>query len=77
MVDSFLRSIAKPLHCKFSSDEKQEVLTWRWLKQVKSYIDDNLNPAKVNVIDSIKNNFTQPLTMKEILHVLKISWDDH
>ena len=32
------------------------------LKKVKNYIDDNLNPAKVNVIDPTKDNFTQPLS---------------
>ena len=26
----------------------------------------NLNPAEVNVIDPTKDNFTQPLTVKEI-----------
>ena len=33
--------IAKPLDCKLSNNEKQEILTWRsaLLKQVKSYID--------------------------------------
>ena len=40
--------IAKPLDSKFSNDEKQEILTWRntLLRKVKSYIDNNLNPAK-------------------------------
>ena len=28
------------------------------LRRVKSYIDDNLYPAKVNVIDPTKDNFT-------------------
>ena len=52
--------IAKPLDSELSNDEKEEVLTWRntLLKQVKSYIDNNLNPAKANVIDPTKDNFT-------------------
>ena len=56
----------KPLDCKFSSDEKQEFLTWAntLLRQAKSYVDNNLNPAKVNVIDPTIDNFTQPLTIK-------------
>ena len=40
--------------------KKKKVLTWRnaLLKQVKSYIDINLTPAKLNVIDPTKDNFT-------------------
>ena len=37
------------------------------LRQVKSYIDNNTNPAKVNVIDPTKENITQQLSTKEIL----------
>ena len=38
---------AKPLNFKISNDENQEALTWRntLLKQVKSYADNNFNPA--------------------------------
>ena len=43
------------------------------LRQMKSYIDNNLNPMKVNVIDPSKDNFTQPLSVKEILDDLEIS----
>ena len=58
---------------------KRKVLTWRntLLKQVKSYVDNNLNPAKINVIDPTKDNFTQPLSSKEILDELEISSDDY
>ena len=71
--------IAKPLDSKFNNEEKQDILTWRnvLLIQVKSYIDNNLYPAKVNVIDSTKDNFTQPLSVKEILDELEISKDDY
>ena len=71
--------IAKPVDHKFSNNEKQKVLTWRntLLKQVKSYIDNNLNPSWVNVIDSIKGNITPPLSVKKIWHDLKISKDDY
>ena len=47
------------------------------LKKVRKYIDDNLNPAKVNVIDPTKDNFTQPLSIQEILDELEISKDDY
>ena len=52
--------IAKPVDSKFSNEEKQEILTWRntLLRQIKSYMDNNLYPAKVNVIDPTKDNFT-------------------
>ena len=35
-------------------------------KEVKSYIDNNLNPAKVNMIDPTEGSFTEPLSLKEI-----------
>ena len=71
--------IAKPLDSKFNKDEKQEVLAGRntLLRQVKNYIDDNLNLAKVNVIDPTKDNYTQPLCISEILDELEISKDDY
>ena len=47
------------------------------LRKVKNYIDDNLNPAKVNVVDPTKDNFTQPLSIQEILNELEISEDDY
>ena len=58
--------IAKPPDSKFSHDEKQITLTQRYrlLRQVKSYIDNNLYLAKVNVIDPTKDNFTQSLSIK-------------
>ena len=46
-------------------------------RRAKSYIDNNLNPAKVNVADSNKDKFAQPLIVKEILDELEISKDDY
>ena len=71
--------IAKPLDFELTNDEKQEDLAWRktLLKKVRKYIDDNLNPAKVNAIDTTKDNFTQPLSIQEILDELEISKDDY
>ena len=62
--------IAKLLDSKSIDDENQEVLTWRntLLRKVKSYIDNNFNPSKVdkvNMIDQTKDNFTQPLSVKK------------
>ena len=69
----------KPLDLKFSNNEKQDVLTRRnkLLRQVKSYIDNNLNPTKVIVIDPIKDSFTQPLSKTKIIDNLEISKDDY
>ena len=71
--------IAKPLDCKISSDEKKSILRWKntLLRQVKSYINNNLNPAKVNVIYPAKENFTQPLSIKKILDKLEICKDHY
>ena len=71
--------IAKPIDSKFCNEKKQEISTCRntLLSQVKSYIDNNLYPAKVNVIGPTKDNFTQPLSVKEILDELEISKDDY
>ena len=44
---------------------------------MKSYIDDNLYPVKVNVTDPTKDNFTQPLSISEFLEELEISKDDY
>ena len=47
--------IVKSIDSKFSNDEKQEILTRRdtFLRQIKSYIDNNLQPAKANLIDQL------------------------
>ena len=70
--------IAKPVDSELSKDKKQEILTCRnaGLRQVKNYIDDN--PAKVNVVDPTKDNFTKPLSIEKILNEkLEISKDDY
>ena len=71
--------IAKLLDFKFGNEEKQEILPWRntLLRQVKSYIDNYLNLARLNVIDPTTDNFTQLLSVKEILDDLEISKDDY
>ena len=47
------------------------------LRKVKNYIDDNSNPARVNVVDPTKDDFTQPLSIQQILDELEISNDDY
>ena len=43
----------------------------------KLCIDNNLNPAKVNVIHPTKDKFTQPLSVQEILDELEVSKVDY
>ena len=62
-------TIAKPLDSRFSNEEKQE--------KVKSYINNNFYPVKVNVIDLTKEKFSQPLRVKEFLDELEISKNDY
>ena len=47
------------------------------LTQVESYIDNNLYPAKLNVVDPTKDDFTQPLGIKEVLDKIKIPKGDY
>ena len=47
------------------------------LKKLKKYIDEELNPVKVNVIDPEKENYNPPLTIHEILLKLDISKEDY
>ena len=67
----------KLIGCKFCNNEKQQILTWRNTspRLAKSYIDNNLNPAKEFLIDATKDSFTQPLSTKETLDRLEISKD--
>ena len=44
---------------------------------MKKYIDEELNPAKVNVIDPEKEAYKPPLTIDEILLKLDISKEDY
>ena len=71
-------SIAKPLDSEFNDYEKQEVLIWSntFARQIISCTDNNVDLAKVNVIDPAKDNLTQPLSVKEILDELE-SKDDY
>ena len=69
------RQFLKPLEFKFSNDEKQEVLAGRntLVRQVQKYINNNLSPANVNVIDPKKVIFVQPPSFKKDLDELEIS----
>ena len=43
------------------------------LRKVENYIDGNLNPSKVYEVDPTNDNFTQPLSIQEILNEVEIS----
>ena len=51
-VGSPKTTFAKPLNSTFSTGKKQEILTWRntILRQVKTSIDNNLNPTELWLI---------------------------
>ena len=44
---------------------------------VKSYVDSNLNLAKIFVVDVTIDSFIQPLSVKEIWDRLEISKDGY
>ena len=44
---------------------------------IKTYINNNFYPVKVNVIDPTKDNFTTPLSVKKVLHELEVSRNDY
>ena len=44
---------------------------------IKTYINNNFYPVKVNVIYPTKDNFTTPLSVKKVLHELEVSRDDY
>lgn len=69
--------IAKPLAAGKHVDEKNEILVWNktLLKKVKSYIDNPLNYAKVNINDSKKEYVVQPLSIPENLVQLQTKND--
>ena len=73
------RISAKLFDSKLSNDEKEGALSWRniLLTQIKSYIDNNINPTEVNVVDLTKNSFTQSLSIKEFQDELEISKDNY
>lgn len=64
--------MAKPLDCKFSSNEKQEVLRVinALTRQDKSFVHNNLKPAKVN--DTSNKRQFYSVNIKQILKLLEI-----
>ena len=70
--------ISKPLDPSLDPLERNEILDSRksLLEKVKNYIDVELNPVKVNVIDPQKENYKPHPTIDEMLLKLDISKQD-
>ena len=47
------------------------------MKNVQGYIDNHLNPTKINIIDLRKENFAKPLSFPEILAERQIKDDNN
>ena len=71
--------ISKPLDPSLDPEGKNEILGSRknFLEKVKKYIDEELDPAKVNVIDPETEYYKSPLTIDEILLKLDIPNEDY
>ena len=71
--------IAEPLSDKLCEQEKADILQKRdiVLSKVKDYIDLNLNPKKVNIIDPRKEKYVAPKSIPEILDELQLSEQEY
>ena len=67
--------IGKPLPNDLPLEEKNSILKRRQeiLQPVSNYINNELNPAKVNVYDPNKGDYIKPLSIDEILDNLGLS----
>ena len=76
---SFRTIISKPLNSSLDPKDRNETLNSRksLLEKVKNYIDGELNPAKVNVIDPEKESYKPPPTIDETLLKLDISKENY
>ena len=71
--------IAEPLSDELNKQEKEDILQKREtvLSRVKDYIDLNLNPKNVNVIDPRKENYVAPKSIPEILQELLLTEQEY
>lgn len=71
--------IAEPLPFEMPDDEKQGIYKDRnrILSKVKNYIDINLHPRKINILDPSENGYKKPLNIAQILAELNISEDEY
>ena len=71
--------VASPLPSTMHDFSKQSTLQWRQdlLDKVSNYINTELNPSKVNIIDPSDKNYIVPKSVDELLSMLEISKDDY
>ena len=71
--------IARPLPESLSDSEKHDIIRERnlLLLPVSEYINNNLNPAKVNFLDTTRDDYQELLSIEEILTYLGISVTDY
>ena len=71
--------VAKPLPSETSDIEKSIILKRRHeiLSTVKTYIDTNLNPAKVNFLNHDQNNYLKLPSISQVLESLDIREEDY
>ena len=71
--------IAEPLPEHLTEEDKANILSKRdnIRTKVKDYIDLNLDPKKVNIFDSSKDNFVDTKSISEILDELQFTVDDY
>ena len=69
----------KPLDPSLDQEQRNEILDSRksLLEKVKKYIGEKFNPAKVNAINSEKENYKPPPTIDEMLLKFNISEEDY
>ena len=67
--------VAKPLPKNMPLEEKNGILAHRQkvLNTVSDYINNDLNPAKLNIFDPSRDDYTVPLSIVEILRNLGLS----
>ena len=71
--------IAEPLSDELTDQEKANILNKRSkiLSKVKEYIDINLDPKKINILDPSKESFIETKSILEILDILRITLQDY
>ena len=70
--------ISEPLDPSLDPEERHVIYSPKRLQEkAKKYIDEELNPAKVNVGDPEKENYKPPLAIDEMLLKLDISKEDY
>ena len=78
-VVHFHTIVAEPIAPEYSKEEWEEILLKRdaILSKVKEYIDLNLDPKKVNILDPRKEGYIEPKSIQEILDELGLTQEKY